>query len=67
MGLGEQLSGDCRIQLLGFDEVEGRHAFWHSSAHVLGAAVEQVFDEAQLTIGPAISDGFYYDFHSPTG
>lgn len=40
---------------------------WHSSAHILGAAIEQVFDEPKLTIGPPVSEGFYYDFFSESG
>lgn len=40
---------------------------WHSSAHILGAAIEQVFEEPKLTIGPPISEGFYYDFFSDSG
>lgn len=42
-------------------------AFWHSSAHILGSAIEQVFEEPQLTIGPSLKDGFFYDFYSPSG
>jgi threonyl-tRNA synthetase len=42
-------------------------AFWHSSAHILGSAIEQVFEEPQLTIGPSVKDGFFYDFYSPSG
>lgn len=39
--------------------------YWHSSAHILGSAIEKVFPEALLTHGPAIKEGFFYDFYSP--
>ena len=42
-------------------------AFRHSSAHILGYAIEQVYEGALLTIGPSIKDGFFYDFYSPKG
>jgi threonyl-tRNA synthetase len=59
------LEGDCELQIFLFDSDEGRHAFWHSSAHVLGSIMEQRFG-AHLTVGPPLKDGsfmggFYYD------
>jgi threonyl-tRNA synthetase len=45
-----------------FDQKEGRELFWHSSAHVLAQAVMRLFPEAEPTIGPAIDQGFFYDF-----
>ena len=65
--LSEPLLGDCEIQTLGFDHLDSKMAFWHSSAHILGSAIEQVFEEPQLTMGPSVKDGFFYDFYSPTG
>ena len=65
--LDEPLLGDCEVELVGFGDEEAVKAFRHSSAHILGAAIEQVYDEPQLTIGPPIQDGFYYDFFSPSG
>ena len=65
--LSEPLLGDCEIQTLDFDDFESRMAYWHSSAHILGSAIEQVFEEPQLTIGPSVKDGFFYDFYSPSG
>lgn len=44
-----------------------KEAFWHSSAHILGYAVELFYKEAQLTVGPATTDGFFYDFWLPQG
>ena len=44
-----------------------QQAFWHSSAHILGYAIEQYFNDPLLTVGPPTSDGFFYDFFSPSG
>lgn len=54
------LEGDCKLELFTFDSPEGKHAFWHSSAHLLGSALETEFG-ADLTVGPPIENGFYYD------
>lgn len=54
-----QESGD--IKILTFDDEEGRHIFWHSSAHLMAQAIKRLYPDAQLGIGPAIEDGFYYD------
>jgi threonyl-tRNA synthetase len=58
--LNRPLVGDCSLQLIKFDDTEGKTVFWHSSAHVLGAAIEAAFG-AHLTIGPPLQQGFYYD------
>ena len=53
---------DAALVLLDFETKEGQHAFWHSSAHVLGQAIEKEFPEAKLCIGPPVEEGgFYYD------
>eukprot|EP00915_Cephaloidophora_sp_WS-2016_P005875 GHVH01007757.1.p1 GENE.GHVH01007757.1~~GHVH01007757.1.p1 ORF type:complete len:766 (+),score=139.44 GHVH01007757.1:114-2411(+) len=57
---GRPLVGSCKIQLLKFEDEEGRRVFWHSSAHVLGECLEREFG-VHLTIGPALDRGFYYD------
>jgi len=57
------LEGDCKIELLKFDSPEGRDTFWHSSAHVLGLALETRYG-AHLCVGPSIDDGFYYDVYA---
>ena len=49
----------------GFEEAEGRKAFWHSSAHVLAQAVKRLYPDVKCGIGPAIANGFYYDFDFP--
>jgi len=58
--LARPLEGDCQLELLGFDTPEGKMVFWHSSAHLLGAALEQKYG-AKLSIGPPVEGGFYYD------
>lgn len=58
--LNRPLVGDCIITLLKFEDPEAKTVFWHSSAHVLGAAIEGTFG-AHLTIGPPLQSGFYYD------
>ncbi len=58
------LEGDCNLALLSFDDPEGRQTFWHSGAHVIGRALEQVFN-GYLTHGPPLNEGgFFYDIYS---
>ncbi len=59
--LRAQLERDARVEVLTFDEPQGRATYWHSSAHLLAQAVKELFPEAKLAIGPPIDDGFYYD------
>ncbi|CAI5712194.1 unnamed protein product [Peronospora effusa] len=59
------LIGDCRLELLKFDDKEGRMVFWHSSAHILGESIETL-KGAHLTIGPPVEGGFYYDSYMGT-
>ena len=60
--LSSPLPGDVSVVFLTFDDEEGRKLYWHSTAHVMAAAVKRLFPDAKVTIGPAIDDGFYYDF-----
>ena len=53
---------DATIEPLTFESAEGREVYRHSSTHIMAQAVKEVFPTAQLTIGPALDDGFYYDF-----
>ncbi len=53
---------DAEVELLGFDTEEGRRAYRHSTAHVLAQAVKRIYPTARVAIGPAIENGFYYDF-----
>ena len=57
-----QLEADARIELISWDDPEAAWIYRHSLSHVLAQAVLRLFPEAQLAIGPAIEDGFYYDF-----
>ena len=56
------LNADCKLELLTFDDPDGKHAFWHSASHVLAQAVKRLYPNAKCAIGPAIEGGFYYDF-----
>jgi len=62
MDLDTALTGDAALEPLTFRSPEGREVYRHSSAHIMAQAVKDIFPSAQLTIGPAIEDGFYYDF-----
>ena len=57
---------DCNLEICTFDSDEGKNVFWHSSSHLLAEAVKRLFPEAKFAIGPAIKEGFYYDFDVPT-
>lgn len=56
------LENDCQLEIITFDDLAGKKAYWHTAAHVLAQAVKRLFPDAQLAIGPAIDNGFYYDF-----
>ena len=58
--LHRPLVGDCKIEFCNFETKEGKSTFWHSSAHLLGSAIETLLG-AKLCIGPALEEGFYYD------
>lgn len=60
--LSRPLSGGSTIEPLRFDSPEGREVYRHSSTHIMAQAVKELFPTAQLTIGPALEDSFYYDF-----
>ncbi len=64
VGMTHLLDKDCSVQLLTFADDLGKKVFRHSAAHVMAQAVKRLYPEAKLTIGPAIEDGFYYDFDS---
>jgi len=57
-----KLCGDCCLNLLTFNEEEGRKAYRHTTSHILAQAVKRLFPSAVLAIGPSIENGFYYDF-----
>lgn len=56
------ISDNCDLSILTFDDEEGKKAFRHTAAHIMAQAVKRLFPETKLAIGPAIEDGFYYDF-----
>lgn len=56
------LNKNAKVRLLRWDDAEGKEVFWHSTAHLLAYAVQQLYPRAKNTIGPAIEQGFYYDF-----
>lgn len=58
------LEGDLQLQILTFDDEEGKKVFWHSSAHIMAQAIKRLFPDTQFGIGPAIKEGFYYDVDS---
>ena len=58
------IDADATVELLTFENPEGRHVFNHTAAHILAQAVKRLYPAAKLTIGPAIESGFYYDFDS---
>ncbi|HEY5999058.1 MAG TPA: threonine--tRNA ligase, partial [bacterium] len=60
--LSAPLAADARVEGVGFDSPEGRDVFRHSSAHLMAEAVADLFPGVKFAIGPAIADGFYYDF-----
>lgn len=60
--LSRPLDHDATIEPLTFESAEGREVYRHSSTHIMAQAVKEVFPTAQLTIGPALDEGFYYDF-----
>src|SRR5690554_1990970 len=59
--LSRPISGDASIKLHKWEDDEGKHAFWHSSAHLLAEALQALYPGIKFGIGPAIENGFYYD------
>ncbi|MBQ7945719.1 MAG: threonine--tRNA ligase [Bacteroidales bacterium] len=59
--LNRPLEEDCELQLLKWEDAEAKHAFWHTSSHLLAEALQSIYPGIQFGIGPAIENGFYYD------
>ncbi|MCH5328387.1 MAG: threonine--tRNA ligase [Coprobacter sp.] len=59
--LSRPIEEDAAIKLFKWDDAEGKHAFWHSSAHLLAEALQELYPGIKFGIGPAIENGFYYD------
>lgn len=62
--LTQVLDKDATVELLTFADEDGKHVFRHTASHILAQAVKRLYPETKLTIGPAIENGFYYDFDS---
>lgn len=60
------VDSDCEFEVLTFDEEDGKKAFNHTASHVMAQAVKRLYPDTKLTIGPAIENGFYYDFDVET-
>ncbi|MBR1598385.1 MAG: threonine--tRNA ligase [Lachnospiraceae bacterium] len=60
--LRTEIDKDCTLNILTFNDDEGKKAFRHTAAHIMAQAVKRLYPDAKCTIGPAIDDGFYYDF-----
>ena len=60
------ISDDASLEILTFDNEEGKRAFNHTASHIMAQAVKRLYPKVKLTIGPAIEDGFYYDFDTET-
>lgn len=56
------IDSDCDFEVMTFDTAEGKQTFWHTASHILAQAVKRLYPNARLAIGPAIENGFYYDF-----
>ena len=64
--ISRPIAEDAKIELFKWDDPEGKHAFWHSSAHLLAEALQELFPGVKFGIGPAVENGFYYDI-DPNG
>ncbi len=56
------LTADGALDILTFDDIDGKKAYWHTTSHIMAQAVKRLYPQAKLTIGPSIDNGFYYDF-----
>ena len=59
--INRPINKDCNLKLHTFNDFEGKRCFWHSSAHLMAEALEELYPNVKLGIGPAIDNGFYYD------
>jgi threonyl-tRNA synthetase len=57
------INEDCKLEILTFEsDLDGKKAYWHTTSHIMAQAIKRLFPKAKLAIGPAIDEGFYYDF-----
>ena len=61
MGYNEPIEEDSDFRVVKFEDKEGKEIFWHTSSHVMAAAIKKLWPDTKFAIGPAIADGFYYD------
>ncbi|MBQ9861584.1 MAG: threonine--tRNA ligase [Clostridia bacterium] len=61
------LTSDCTLEILTFDDIDGKKAYWHTTSHVMAQAVKRLYPDVKLAIGPSIDSGFYYDFDHTGG
>ena len=59
--LRNELTEDCEVSILTFDDLDGRKAYWHTVSHVMAQAIKRLYPAVKLAIGPSIDEGFYYD------
>ncbi len=64
--LRDTLNEDCELEILTFEDDYGKWTFRHTASHIMAQAVKRLYPEAKLAIGPAVDDGFYYDFDVET-
>ena len=61
--LRTKINENCKLEILTFDDEDGKKAYWHTTSHIMAQAIKRIYgDKVKLTIGPAIANGFYYDF-----
>ena len=65
--LNRPINSDAAIELYKFDDDQGKHTFWHTSAHLLAEALQELYPDIQFGFGPAIETGFFYDVMPPKG
>jgi threonyl-tRNA synthetase len=65
--LNRPINGDASIELYKFDDEQGKHTFWHTSAHLLAEALQELYPGVQFGFGPAVENGFFYDVLLPNG
>ncbi|HOH70533.1 MAG TPA: threonine--tRNA ligase, partial [Paludibacteraceae bacterium] len=65
--LNSPLKSDCTLKFHKWDDEEGKHAFWHTSAHLMAEALQELYPGIKFGIGPAIENGFYYDVEPADG
>lgn len=63
-GLQEKVNEDAEVRFVKLDEEEGKEVFWHTSSHLMAAAIQELYPGTLFAIGPAIDNGFYYDIDS---